>query len=88
MRKLVLVLLSLSIFSCTDNSDDFCNPECWTVINKKTREVSPNVYTFSIKVRRNCVDNAEWVRIYLENTNQLSSYEVGDVICDESIKNN
>jgi len=88
MKKLLLVLLvSITLFSCVEEEDDYCNPNCWTVSNKKISQVGDNLYTFSIKIVRDCSGNSEWKRVYLNNTNELAMYELGDSLCGDSVPN-
>lgn len=89
MKKLVLVLLAVfSLSSCSEQGaweDDGCNSDCWTVVNKKDRLIGDNVYEFSIKISRNCSNNSEWKRVYLNNTSELAMYELGDVLCGNEV---
>ena len=88
MKKVLLVLLvSVVMLSCAKEEDDDCNPNCWTVINKKTSALGNNTYSFSLKIVRNCSENSEWKRVYLSNSYELDSYELGDSICGDSVPN-
>ena len=76
MRKLVLVLLYLSIFSCTDNSDDLCNPECWTVVS---------VRPLSIDIVKECSEsngNLIYERVSMFNT---SYFHIGQSLCGNEV---
>ena len=83
MKKLLLLVL-LVLVSCSEQEDDYCNSSCWTVINKKDEMIGTNIYQFSIKLAKNCSDN-EWKRVYLNNTSELSMYELGDVLCGNEV---
>jgi hypothetical protein len=85
MKKLLVLVLVLGFFSCSEQEDVYCNSSCWTVINKKDRMVGDNIYEFSIKIQRNCSTTNEWKRVYLNNTSELAMYELGDVLCGEQV---
>lgn len=86
MKKLVLVLLVLGIFSCSEQEeDDYCNSSCWTVQSKRDVQIGDNLYQFSIRIVRNCSTDNEWKRVYLNNTSELSMYSVGDVLCGNEV---
>ena len=84
MKKLLVLVLALGFFSCSEQEDDYCNSDCWVVINKKDEMVGDNVYQFSIKLAKNCSDS-EWKRVYLNNTSELAMYELGDVLCGDEV---
>ena len=60
MKKLLVLVLVLGFFRCSEQEDVYCNSSCWTVINKKDRMVGDNIYEFSIKIQRNCSTTNEW----------------------------
>ena len=73
MRKLVLLLLTFTVFSCTENEEDYCNPECWEVINVKRT---------SIKIYQRCIDEA--IRIQVPSNHQ---YTLNQVLCGDQVPN-
>lgn len=84
MKKLLLLVLLLGFFSCANKEDEYCNSSCWTVINKKQKQLSNNTIQFSIKILRNCTDN-DWTTVYLNNSTEYSMYDVGDSLCGEQV---
>lgn len=83
MKKLLLLVL-LGLISCSEQEEEYCNSSCWTVINKKRKQLSNNTVQFSIKILRNCTDN-DWTRVYLNNSTEYSMYDVGDSLCGEQV---
>lgn len=83
MKKLLLLVL-LGLISCSEQEEEYCNSSCWTVINKKQKQLSNNTVQFSIKILRNCTDN-DWTRVYLNNSTEYSMYDVGDSLCGEQV---
>lgn len=83
MKKLLLLVL-LGLISCSEQEEEYCNSSCWTVINKKQKQLSSNTVQFSIKILRNCTDN-DWTRVYLNNSTEYSMYDVGDSLCGEQV---
>ena len=76
MKKLLVLVLVLGFFSCSEQEDDYCNSDCWTVNDKRDILIGDNLYESSIRVVRNCSTTNEWKRIYLNNTSELSMYEI------------
>jgi len=85
MKKLALLVLVLGFFSCSEPEEDYCNSDCWTVNDKRDILIGDNLYEFSIRILRNCSTTNEWKRVYLNNTSELSMYQVGDVLCGNEV---
>lgn len=66
-----LFAITLLFTSCELIEEEYCNMDCWTVINVKST---------SIKIYQPCIDDA--VRIYLPNPRQ---YVVNQVLCGDQV---
>lgn len=71
MKKVLALLLLIGFFSCTENEEDYCNPECWTIINIKPT---------SIKIIQECTGNVE--RVFLQDTKM---YDLEQVLCGDQV---